>query len=181
MYQMRFSLGSQPQIRITGVAGDIEVYGQEGEEIRLEADALGNVNTEGNTLILDGIAGDLRLQAPRGSQIILDGISGDVRVQNIKGINVQEIAGEMQVEAVEHVVVEGMAEAGLSGKLSRLMSRIRPFGMRPSSRKETVSESIPPKAEKSLEAEELAILRMLQEKKITAEEAEKLLQALEKA
>ncbi len=181
MYQMRFLLGSQPQIHITGVAGDIEIHGQESEEIHLDADALGNVNTEGNTLILDGIAGDLRLQVPRGSQITLNGISGDVRVQNIKEINVQGIAGEMQVEAVEHVVVEGIAEAGLGGKLSRLMSRIRPFGLRPSSRKEAASQSIPRRAENPLGAEQLAILRMLQEKKITAEEAEKLLQALEQA
>ncbi len=181
MYQMHFSLGSQPQIRIAGIAGDIEIHGQEGEEIRLEADTLGNVNTEGNILLLNGIAGDLRLQAPRGSQIILEGISGDVRVQNIKGVNVQGITGKIQLEAVEHVVVEGMAKAGLGGRLSRLMSRIRPFGLRPSSRKEAASQSIPPMAENSLEAEQLAILRMLQEKKITAEEAEKLLQALEKA
>ncbi len=55
MYQKRFLLGSQPQIRITGVAGDIEISGQEGEEIRLETDVLGDVNTKDNILLLEGM------------------------------------------------------------------------------------------------------------------------------
>ncbi len=179
MYQMRFLLGSQPQIRIKGIAGNIEIYGQESEEIRLEADALGNVNTEDNTLLLDGLAGDLRLWVPRGAQIALDGISGDLKVQNVKAMDVHGFTGEMQVNNVEHVTVEGITKPELGGKLSRLMSRIRPFGLRSSHQKEAVSIRTPSTGD-SLESEQLAILRMLQEKKITAEEAEKLLDALGK-
>ncbi len=117
---------------------------------------------------------------PRRAHIALEGVSGDVKVQNVTKIEVQGITGEIEVEHVEYVNIEGMANSGSGGIIARLMSRVFPFNWRSSPRKEAVSNRTPSPKE-SLESEQLAILRMLQEKKITAEEAEKLLDALGKA
>lgn len=182
MRQQRFALGAEPKIVLEGMAGDLEIIGREEEEILIESDDQPTIETGEGTLTLEGVVGDLRLWLPQGAQLTIEGLSGEARLQNIHGkVRIEGVAGDVELEDVPHVTVEGAAPADFArnivARTRQVLRRSLPFsfGERGAEKATPRPDSV---ASAPLETERLTILRMLQEKKITAEEAEKLFQAL---
>ncbi|MEJ5239602.1 MAG: hypothetical protein WHS87_00175 [Anaerolineales bacterium] len=183
MLQQRFVLGAEPKIVIEGMAGDLKVIGRAEEEILVESEGPLMVEAGGETLTLEGVAGDLRLWVPQGAQIAIEGLSGDARLQNIRGtVRIDGVVGEVELSEVPHARVEGSAPEDFGRNVAERVRQAVRRSFSFSSGRRGMEQGAPsttataPSA--SLEAERLTILRMLQEKKITAEEAERLLQAL---
>lgn len=186
MSKQHFSLGTQPNITIEGAAGHVQINGYEGEETILEADIMGNVNSSADSLVIEGSAGDVSLWVPLHAHITIEDVTGDVTVKNIQGkVHIEGVAGDVEMINVEHATIEGMAREnfpaqGVADAVRRNLQRSFSFGRRaraaePQTPTPTTTNT---SRSASLGEERLTILRMLQEKKISAEEAEQLLQAL---
>lgn len=186
MSKQHFSLGTQPNITLEGMAGDIQINGYEGDETILDADITGNVNASANSLVIEGAAGDVSLWVPFAAHIMLEGITGDVTIKNIQGkVHIEGVTGDIEMRGVEHATIEGMAigrSQSIGDAVRKNLQRSFSFAFgrkaRSTEPRASVAASTTRSQEVSLDEERLAILRMLQEKKISAEEAEKLLQAL---
>nr|BAL53189.1 hypothetical protein HGMM_F05B10C11 [uncultured Chloroflexota bacterium] len=186
MSEQRFSLGTQPEVIIEGLVGDLRIEGYEGEETILEGDVLANAETLENRLRVEGLVGDMALRLPFQAHITLEGVTGDVSVRDIQGkVQIEGLTGEVELSNVKHATIEGMAGGrsfaqDVAGAVRNGLRRSFPFsfGGRARAAKSPASNAATAAPGAPLEAERLAILRMLQEKKISAEEAEQLLQAL---
>lgn len=188
MSKQHFSLGTQPNITVKGMAGDIQINGYEGDETILDADIMGNVNASANNLVVEGSAGDVSLWVPFHAHITLESVAGDVTIKNIQGkVHIEGVAGDVEMINVEHATIEGMAigsfpAQGVADAVRKNLQRSFSFsfGRRARAAESQTSTTTTSGASRSasLDEERLTILRMLQEKKINAEEAEQLLQAL---
>ena len=89
------------KIVFRGLSGDIEIQGEDTEEIYVEKDGMAKINEDGNTLVIKAVSGDLRIETPRETDIELKGISGDLDLQDIKGlIAISSVSGDIQGEGL---------------------------------------------------------------------------------
>ncbi|MFN3741642.1 MAG: SHOCT-like domain-containing protein, partial [Anaerolineales bacterium] len=176
----------QPNITLEGVTGDIQINGYEGDETILEADRMGVINASANSLVVEGSAGDVSLRVPLHAHITIEGVAGDVTIQNIQGkVHIEGLAGDVEMINVAHATIEGMATGsfpaqGIADAVRKNLQRSFSFsfGRRARAAEPQTATTTGTSRSAPLDEERLTILRMLQEKKINAEEAEQLLQAL---
>lgn len=180
MFTQRFDLGDAPRLVLESVAGDVQVEAWEEAEVLLQAEDPVMVSQEGNLLRLESVATDVQLRVPRAASLQLESVSGDVLVNGVQGeVVVETVAGEVELINVARARLESAAERprgmDIARRVRAAVSRSLPFAFEFGARRRPREQAVDVEGD----AERLAILRMLQEKKITAEEAERLLQALE--
>jgi DUF4097 and DUF4098 domain-containing protein YvlB len=85
------------KIAFRGISGDIEINGEDTEEIHIEKDGMAKILEEGNTLTIKAISGDLRITTPKDTDIELKGVSGDLDLQDLAGqIDISSVSGDIQ-------------------------------------------------------------------------------------
>ena len=89
------------KIAFRGLSGDIEIQGEDTEEIFVEKDGMAKVSEDGNTLFIKAVSGDLRIETPRETDIELKGVSGDLDLQDLKGrIDISSVSGDIKGEGL---------------------------------------------------------------------------------
>jgi SHOCT-like domain len=237
MSTQTFSVGSNPEIQITNVGGDLSIRGWERTDLEARSDDSPRVEQDGDAVTLS-CGGDLSVSLPRSATVAISYVGGDLKVENLDGavelsfvggdVFLQNISGEVSIAGViggetrtENVAKVSMSAqgGGIGVDVSAKVQRKVDEAMRKADRKLRNAEhklrqahsahldfrmrdveqvmrrdgqSVSPRwnassntsdAEESShpisDEERMAILKMLQEKKITSEEADKLLAALE--
>ncbi|HEY9152551.1 MAG TPA: hypothetical protein VIN60_06665 [Anaerolineales bacterium] len=231
MTTQTLSVGSNPEVEITNVGGDLIVQGWERAGLEARSDDSPRIEQDNDQVTLS-CGGDLNVSVPRGASITISYVGGDLKVENLDGnvelsfvggdvilrnitgeVSVEGvIGGETQTENVRKIMMSarnGKVGADVSAKVQRKVDeamrradrqiheaeqkmRHVEQGMRyagqpipprdPSSRRFNfgLNTSEAENANQPVSDEErMTILKMLQEKKITSEEADKLLAALE--
>ncbi len=233
------SVGSNPQIEIDGVGGDLQVMGWDRTEIEARSDDLPRLEQSGERVSVSS-SSDLALSVPRGAILSIQQIGGDVRIEDLTGsIELSIVGGDAVLKnlsgaitlggviggdvSMENVTRINMNAAGghggpdISAKIRRKMDeatrraerkmreaeqKMRQVEMRTQNmerRMRHIGQPLPPRPptpprrwhvglegaaavetrQPVSDEERMAILKMLQDKKITSEDAEKLLAALE--
>jgi hypothetical protein len=236
MTTQTLSVGSNPQIEITNVGGDLAVQGWERTDLEARSDESPRLDQDGSDITLS-CGSDLNVSLPRGSSLTISYVGGDLKIDNLDGevelsfvggdVMLQNmlgqvslegvIGGEINAQNVQKITMEaqrGNVSSEVSSKIQRKVNdamRRADRQLREAERKlhHAHSEHLdfrmrypgvpipprppsPPRWNAGLNAsdaestnppvsdeERMTILKMLQEKKITSEEADKLLAALE--
>jgi len=226
------TVGSDPEIELEHVGGDLEIRGWDRPEVQLNGEDIHDLEQDGKSVRLS-CGSDLHLSVPRGARLGItfvggdldlqdvDGeigvefVGGDASLQNLKGeVSVEGVIGDLQLENVARVKVEP-GKRGLGQDFSRAMAhKVEAATRRAQRRVEQATRQAQRKAEQARrrvehelrgerrgwnpnlnldprsfspglqpepvsDEERMTILRMLQEKKISSDEADKLLAALE--
>lgn len=84
------------RIAFRGLSGDIDIQGEDTEEIYVEKDGIAKISEDGNTLVIKAVSGDLKIKAPRETDIELKGVSGDLDLRNLSGrIDISSVSGDI--------------------------------------------------------------------------------------
>lgn len=219
------ALGSNPEVVLERVGGDLEIRGWDRPELELKGDDIHALEQDGNSVSLS-CGGDLQLSVPRSAVLSLSFVGGDLdlgevdgkvaiefvggsaSLHNLKGeVSVEGVVGDLQMDGVSRVSVSaGGHGPDLSKNISRRIEQATRQAQRQAeqTRRRVERElrgklhektrgwkmnlnfdprnfAAGPRPEPVSDEERMAILKMLQDKKITSEEADKLLAALEGA
>lgn len=215
------ALGSDPEIALERVGGDLEIRGWDRPELELRGEDIHELEQDGNSVSLS-CGGDLQLSVPRSAVLSLSFVGGDLELrevdgkvaiefvggsanlQNLRGqVSVEGVAGDLQMDGVSRVSVSaGGHGPDLSKNISRRIEQAtrqaehtrrrverelrgklheKSRGWKMNLNFDPRNFAAGPRPEPVSDEERMAILKMLQDKKITSEEADKLLAALEGA
>ena len=180
----------RPGVVVVSCGGDLTLNIPKSARLALNSIG-GNVHLEGLTgaLELSMVGGDAALRNLAGSVRLTGMIGGELHMENVANISMTSgkpgdrfgVAEQVRrkVEQAAHRADSRMRRAEHRGFQPVRMGGLQgAFGRsRPGSRRDTAAPSQPDEAVS--DEERMTILRMLQEKKITAEQAEQLLTALE--
>jgi hypothetical protein len=203
MSEKTISTGENPEIVIQSVGGDLRLAGWERSEVSLHADEdeLKLTQEAGRlTLTCDS---DLQLSVPYESRLTIELVEGDASLSDLRGpIELGRVGGDLNLQKVDQLKLEPgtasvsseyfsdqitqqveratrKAEAKVKAAMRRAERKMQQAG-RHYGRRWHFDWNVPstPQAEPVSDEERLTVLRMLQDKKITLEEAEELLGAL---
>ncbi len=89
------------KISFRGLSGDIDIRGEDIEEIYVEKDGMAKVSEDGNTLVIKTVGGDLKIKTPRETDIELRGVSGDLNLRDLVGqIDISSVSGDIDGEGL---------------------------------------------------------------------------------
>jgi hypothetical protein len=203
MSEKTISTGEHPEIVIQSVGGDLKLEGWKRAELSLgaEEDEL-KLTQEGERLTLS-CDSDLELSVPYESRLTIERVEGDASLSDLRGpVELGRVGGDLNLQKVDQLKLEPgaasvspeyfsdqitqqveratrKAEAKVKAAMRRAERKMQQAG-RHYGRRWHVDWNAPsgPQAEPVSDEERMTVLRMLQDKKITLEEAEELLGAL---
>lgn len=90
------SLSKRDKIIIESVGGDIQVFGKENFEIRIERAGFAKVNSEKEFIKISSLKSDLRIETDYNTELKISTISGKVFIYSLKkGIDFQTVSGRV--------------------------------------------------------------------------------------
>ncbi len=99
--QQTFSVEKEARVNLAKVRGDLVVRGGDRREISVVWDHQGGqMNQEGNVLMLASYAGDIQLHVPYDTEVCVDGLGGDVSAQNIRRIELKDVHGDVELNDI---------------------------------------------------------------------------------
>jgi hypothetical protein len=99
--QQTFLVEKEARVNLTKVRGDLEVRGWDKREISLDwEDRSGNLQQEGNLLMLANCSSDVEIWAPYDVEIRVEGLGGDVSAQDIRRIELKDVRGKVTLRNI---------------------------------------------------------------------------------
>ncbi|MBN1304527.1 MAG: hypothetical protein JXA13_08835 [Anaerolineales bacterium] len=200
MSEKELKVGTEPQVQLASINGSVRIAGVKGDALIARSnDENMEITLEWDRVTITAAA-DLELSVPQKAQVTLEQVEGDASLEHLLGaLTIKAVFGEITLLNVAQARIEGASRDRFADFATRQADRIarkvelevgdsmKEAGRKVrskvgrKSRKWNInwSSGAQPNPDPVSDEERLTILRMLQEKKITSEEADKLLSALE--
>jgi hypothetical protein len=109
MTTQTLSVGSNPQIEITNVGGDLAVQGWERTDLEARSDESPRLDQDGSDITLS-CGSDLNVSLPRGSSLTISYVGGDLKIDNLDGeVELSFVGGDVMLQnMLGQVTLEGV-------------------------------------------------------------------------
>lgn len=98
---------------IKTVSGDITIYGDDQESIRVNLCCGHKINEGENELIIKTMAGDMDIKVPSSQNVVLKAASGDVKLENLADVAVRCGSGDLEIKNVSVRLAAGLGSGDL--------------------------------------------------------------------
>ena len=105
MAERIFPAGAAPRVALNRIGGDVQVEVWGEPSIRVMADGkLREVYHEGDTLTIEGCAGDIELQVPAATELAAAQVDGDVHIEGVRRVELHDVGGDVELAQISETI-----------------------------------------------------------------------------